>query len=85
MTSLFSTLVFTAALAQPVFASTGLNSGRCVPLDPTNPAYQVRCERFDQNPNGCETQRHICYWKSSSPYLPVDFSSVEQNMIAERF
>jgi hypothetical protein len=79
MLSLLATLFLTVPSAQALT----LNVGRCVPLDPTNPAYQVLCERFDQNPTGCETQRHICYWKSQSPFLKIDTEvSTESSLIA---
>lgn len=78
------------ALLTSLLMSTGpahalsMDLGRCLPLDPTNPAYQVLCARFDQSPNGCETQRHICYWKSSSPLLQINADpNQESSLIAK--
>jgi hypothetical protein len=81
MLSLFATLVFSATAAQAM----SNDIGRCLPLDPTNPAYQVLCSRFDQNSSGCETQRHICYWKSHSPFLKIELdSAADSSLIAKR-
>lgn len=80
MISLMTTLFLMATPAQ------AMNVGRCLPLDPTNPAYQVLCARFDQNPSGCETQRHICFWKSESPFLQIDVDAASgSSLIAREF